>query len=306
MEIKELNNISTPEKETSLTIGIFDGIHLGHQRVIRNLLLTSKRKNLIPVVITFNPHPEKILGKGEVRLIQTLSQRVEMLKNMGIDKIIILNFNERLAQTEPEDFIYFLAKNLKMKELFIGKDFTFGKNKRGNYSMIEKYSKIHNFQLNQVKILKINREKISSSLIRKKIEEGEIEKVKKYLGRPYSIIGNVSKGYSRGKRLGIPTANLIPENEIIPKGVFISEVKIKEKIYPSVTNIGFSPTFGGSTIGIETHLFNYENDLYSEKIEIFLIKKIRDEIKFQNEEELRFRISKDIKITKNYFKKRNF
>ncbi len=301
MEAKKIEDIEKLENSTLITVGVFDGIHLAHKAIFKELLKIGQEKKLLPVVLTFYPHPDKVLGKAETPLIQTLLQRVRKIKEEGVENVIAVKFDREFSELSPEDFINFLIEKLKMKGILVGENFRFGKGMKGNTEFLKEIAEKKGFNVFIIKIFELNGKRLSSSLIRNILLEGRVEEAIPLLGRPYSICGKVIKGLGLGKTLGIPTANIQTENEILPEGVFITKAHLKGKTFPSVTNVGRAPTLKGKEKTVETHIIGLEEEILNEEIELFFLKKIRDEIEFKSKEELKKRIVKDIEIAKNYF-----
>lgn len=280
---------------TALAIGNFDGLHLGHQRIIETLVEGAKKHGLKSVVLTFSPHPEKILGQETIRMIQTINQRLQGLKELAVEATLIVPFDDYFFRLEPDEFIKkILINRLQARLIVVGTDFRFGHGRQGNPDYLIKIGKKSGFKVEIVPPVMINGEVVSSSLIRRHLENGQVDIAARYLGRPYEIEGVVVQGHSRGQLLGVPTANIDPKNEILPSGVFITESQIQDRLFPSVTNIGKRPTFGSSNQTIESHLLNYRGTIYGHEIKTKLLKKIRDEKKFPDAESLRRQILRDI------------
>lgn len=285
-----------------IAIGNFDGVHLGHQKVLRFLSRIAKRKNLYPLVLTFSPHPEKILGKKRTKMIQTLAQRARDVGKFGIKTVLIVPFSKKFRSLSSRDFIEeVVVKTLRVKAVVIGEGFRFGKNRKGNISLLRRLALRYKFRVYSVPPVKKNRNTVSSSLIRRLLESGEVEKAKTFLGRYYEIEGEVVKGKSRGKILGFPTANIETRNEIIPGGIYITTTQIGQEAFPSLTNVGSRPTFGELKTSVESHIIDFNRNLYGKKIRINFIKKIRDEKKFEAEDDLARQIIKDLKAARKYF-----
>ena len=286
-----------------VAIGNFDGIHLGHHKILKCLEKKSKEYKLFSLVLTFFPHPGKILGKNGIKMIQSLDQRIEKIKKYDIQALLVLSFDEQFASLNGQDFIQKIVLNaLKAETVIVGENFHFGKKREGDISLLHRLSSRFNFRICSVPSVEENGEIVSSSLIRRLLQEGKIKKVNRLLGRSYEIEGEVIKGKSRGKILGFPTANIKTENEIIPQGVFITQTRIGSKIFPSMSNIGKQPTFNQHDFTIESHLIDFEGDLYGKRIGIYFLQKIRDEIKFSSTDELTGQLEKDLEITKSYFR----
>jgi riboflavin kinase/FMN adenylyltransferase len=286
-----------------VAIGNFDGIHLGHHKILQCLEKKAKEFGLFSLVLTFFPHPGKILGKNGIKMIQSLNQRIEKIKKYDIQTLLILSFDEQFASLTGQDFIQKIVLNtLKAEAIMVGENFHFGKKREGDVSLLHRLSSRFNFRICSVPSVVENGEIVSSSLIRRLLQEGKIKKANRLLGRPYEIGGEVIKGKSRGKVLGFPTANIETENEIIPQGVFITQTRVESKIFPSMSNIGKQPTFNQRDFNIESHIIDFDGDLYGKRIGIYFLQKIRDEIKFGSPDELTGQLEKDLEITQSYFR----
>ncbi len=303
METKRIEDIEKLKDSTVLTVGVFDGVHLGHRSIFKELKKISEEKKLLPLVLTFYPHPDRVLKKGETPLIQTLPQRIERIKEEGIENVIAVRFDKEFSELSAREFIDFLIEKLNMKGILVGENFRFGKGMEGNIELLRKIASERNFYIFTMKMFELDGKRISSSLVRKILVEGKVDEAIPLLGRPYSITGRVVRGHGIGKRIGIPTANVQTENELLPEGVFITRIHLKGKFFPSVTNIGRAPTLKNLEKSVETHIIDFEEDIVNEEVEIFFLKKIRNERKFENPEELKKGIEEDIRIAKNFFKK---
>ncbi|MFW6131591.1 MAG: bifunctional riboflavin kinase/FAD synthetase [Candidatus Aminicenantaceae bacterium] len=298
--IEKANNI--PE-QTSLAIGNFDGIHIGHQKILKCLMDTSKRLNLSSLVLTFHPHTGYMLKKKSLKLLQTLDQRLKEISKYDISCVLIVPFTKKFSRISSHNFIKnIVLETLHAKAVIIGEDFHFGKNREGNVSKLMELSKKYDFRAYPVAQEIISGKTVSSSLIRSYLFEGKIEEANKMLGKYYEITGQVIKGSLKGRTLGFPTANIQTENDIIPSGVFLTYVEIEKSFYPSLTNIGSCPTLKSPGTYIESHILHFHSSLYEKLIKVQFIKKIRDEIKFKNSEALVTQLKKDLKTAMNYFK----
>ncbi|MFC2156642.1 bifunctional riboflavin kinase/FAD synthetase [Acidobacteriota bacterium] len=293
----------TPNQGTSaVAIGNFDGIHLGHKKILEFLRDRSLQYKLESIVLTFHPHPRKVIGDGNIRMIQTLDQKIRSIGDFGIQNIIILDFTPAFAKISSEEFAeHFLARTLLSKEVIVGDNFHFGKKRSGDIQLLKKLSRKHGFKIFSVPGVKIGRELVNSSEIRNFLIEGQIEKANAHLGSPYEIRGSVIRGSSQGRKLGFPTANIHSANEILPSGVFLTQTKMKGKTFPSLTNIGIRPTFGHSEKQVETFIIGLKHDIYDETITISLLDKLRDEIKFPSPEKLKEQIQDDLKSAREKF-----
>jgi len=301
--IKGLEALSSLSKNTIITIGNFDGLHLGHKKILQFLVQEAQKYDLFSLVLTFSPHPDVILGKGKVKMIQTLDQRLRATEKFGIQAVLITPFDREFFNLSSDDFIQkILVNTLKAEEVVIGENFQFGKNREGNINTLRTLGSRLGFRVHEIpKVIKGGKT-VSSSLIRSLLLEGKIEEANLLLGRYYEIEGKVIKGKDRGKILGFPTANIETENEIIPFGVYISLVIINSNSYPSITNAGLRPTFGQQDMQIESYIIDFNQKLYGQEIVVRFIKKIRDEIKFKSPQELSLQINKDLGQAKAYFK----
>lgn len=288
-----------------VAIGNFDGIHLGHQKILKFLEKKAKEYGLFSLVLTFFPHPGKILGKNKIKMIQTLDQRIREIRKFNVQALLIIPFDEKFASLSGRDFIQKIVLNtLRAKAVIVGSNFYFGKKREGDISLLHRLSSALKFRVCSIPSVIQNGETVSSSLIRSLLQEGNIEKANRLLGRPYEIEGKVIKGQSRGKDLGFPTANIETENEIIPQGVFITKTRIGSKILPSLTNLGKQPTFEQNDFHIESFIIDFERDLYGEHISINFLKKIRNQIKFRTPDELARQLETDLQTAKTYFSKK--
>ncbi|MGD2295885.1 MAG: bifunctional riboflavin kinase/FAD synthetase [Candidatus Aminicenantes bacterium] len=290
-------------KNTVSAIGNFDGIHLGHRKILQFLVQESKKQDLPSLVLTFSPHPEKFFGKKPVQMIQTLNQRLEEIKKNNIDMAFVLPFSDQIANLSSRDFIQkILIEMVHAEEIIVGENFRFGKNREGNSRILQRLSSICGFKFYSLPTEKKDGRVVSSSLIRIHLNRGEIQKANRLLGRPYEITGTVIKGQSRGKNLGYPTANISSENEIFPSGIFFTTVETGSERRPSLTSIGTRPTFDQKETVIEVYIIDFSANLYGQTLKIQLLKKLRDEIKFDTPEQLADQITKDLSAAKSYFR----
>ena len=302
MELLKSSSLTNNIVNTSaLTIGTFDGMHLGHIHLIENMLALSKKNNCPSVAITFNPNPFIVLNnldKSKYHLINN-RKRFEILESLGVDYLCEIEFDNSLAQLSAYDFLSnFIINPFNPKDVVIGYDHHFGRGREGNSSFLDKYSSLHNYSLKVVDAYKISGDIISSSLIRSLIKSGDILRSKELLGYNYSLRGTVIKGNSIGRELGFPTANIDVNSieQICPQnGVYSIKSKINEDYYHGMCNIGYKPTLtSGNKMSIEVHFFNYNKfDLYNKKLDIEFVDYVRNERKFENLEDLKLQLSKD-------------
>ena len=285
-------------KSSVVTIGTFDGIHIGHQKIFNKVINASKQSNLSSVVLTFFPHPRIILNKyNDIKMIDTLDEKIEHLEKIGIDNLIIHPFDKKFSLLSADQFIKeYLLKKLKLKHIIIGYDHRFGKGREASVSDLKEYSSDFNFIVDEIDAQEIEKIAISSTKIRNSINQGDLETTKKYLGRFFSLTGKVVKGDGLGKQIDYPTANILIEEDykIIPKdGVYYIRTTIDNKLYNGMMNIGHRPTIGNKAKSIEVNLFNFDRDIYDKIISIDVVVKIRDEKKFSSINALKAQLAKD-------------
>jgi len=295
----------TLKKQTVITIGTFDGVHIGHQKIIERLVESAKKNNLEATILTFFPHPRMVLQQNvDLKLINTISERIEILKKSGIDNLIVYPFSKEFSRLHAQEYIEkILVQKLNAKRVIIGYDHHFGKNRTADIEDLKEFGAKYNFEVEEISKQDIDDVSVSSTKIRRALNKGNIEKANLYLGKPFMLTGKVVKGKQLGKQLGFPTANLfIEENyKLIPKhGVYIVKSEIEEKTYFGMMNIGTNPTVGGMEQTIETFFFDLNADLYGKTLQIDLLKRIRDEEKFADTEELIAEMKKDEKIAKDF------
>ena len=298
MQIEKELARSRPEKDTLLTIGVFDGVHLGHKYLLSQLTKQAREQNLLSGVVTFNQHPQEVLSpQTRLPFLTDLAQRMELIKNEGVDAIIALPFTTGLAQLSTHQFINLLKKYLRMRGLVIGPDFALGKKREGDANTLSTLGKDMDFTVTVISPIMVNGEVVSSTAIRNALANGDMKRVLQLIGRPFSLNGRVTKGTGRGIELGFPTANLdIDPRQALPAdGVYATWSHIDGQPYPSMTNIGKQPTFGGSQRLVEVYILDYYNNLYGRKLKIDLIERLRGEKQFGTAEELKKQIAEDIK-----------
>ena len=286
------------EKESILTIGTFDGVHIGHNKILKRLIQDSKKNNLSSLVMTFFPHPRMILNKShEIKMIDTIDEKINLLEKTGLDNLIIHPFDNNFSKIRAKEFVEeILVKKLKIKEIIIGYDHKFGKDREASVEDLKKFGKDYMFTVKEIPAQEIDSIAISSTKIRNAILNGEIEKCNKFLGRNFILTGKVVYGHGLGKKIDFPTANIeIKETyKIIPKnGVYLVKTKINSNTYFGMMNIGIRPTVGGTNKSLEIHFFNFKDNIYGKNVSIEIIKKIRDEEKFSSIDQLKIQLKKD-------------
>lgn len=295
------------EFDTSAAIGNFDGVHLGHRSILEILKDKSSSKDTKSCVITFDPHPQKVIAKKDISLILPLEERFHLLEQEGVDCTVCLKFTKKLSLLHAKDFVEeILIKLLNIKDIIVGPGFMFGNKRSGNSELLLNMGEDHGFETTVVNPESIDGEIISSSLIRQYIKDGNIEKASKLLGYSYYIRGDIMEGEKRGRKLGFPTANLETDWELIPKiGVYATYAYVEGKRYQSITNIGFRPTFGENRLLIESHLFNFSDNVYNKPMKIEFMHRLRDERRFGGIDELVLQIKKDVEEVKNFLSNTN-
>ena len=298
---EELSRIS-PEKNTAITIGVFDGVHQGHKHLLSLLKEQAERQDLLTGVVTFRQHPEDVLfPKEKLPFLTDMKTRTELLKNEGVDFVVPLTFNIELARLKPQNFLALLQKHLKMKHLIVGTDFALGKGRVGDTASLEKLSREMGFDFTAVPPLEMDGEIVSSTAIREAMAAGNMPRVRKLAGHYFSLHGKVVPGTGQGEGLGFPTANLnVNKGQALPPdGVYASWAHINGNSYESMTNVGLCPTFEHEKRTIETYILEYSGDLYGSDLSVDLVGKLRDEEKFTSIAELKTQIDKDIKNGKS-------
>jgi len=304
---EELAKLSL-KKDMLLTIGVFDGVHLGHKYLISQLTEQARQQNLLSGVVTFRQHPQEVLSpQTKLPFLTDLTQRTNLLKNESIDVIIPLSFTRELAQLSASQFINLLKRCLRMRGLLIGPDFALGKNREGTINTLRALGEDMNFTVTVIPPLMINGEVVSSTAIRKALADGDMKRVLNLIGRSFSFHGRVISGTGRGLELGFPTANLNidPKQALPAEGVYATWAYIDDKAYQSMTNIGKCPTFGGNELTVEVYILDYHNSLYGHKLKIDIIERLRDEKQFDSIEELKNQITEDIKQGRAILKPRS-
>lgn len=282
--------------QTSAGIGNFDGIHLGHKEIIETAKRCSRENSTHSCVITFNPHPQKVLGRKNLPLIFPLERRFYMLEATGIDVVICLNFTREFSTVSAENFIKdILLERLRIKDVVVGPGFSFGHKRKGNVDLLRSVGETHGFNTIVAEVARVDDQVVSSSAIRNLVREGAISEANRFFGYDYCIEGVVVEGEKRGRKLGFPTVNLDTEWEILPKpGVYATYVRLSDGFYESITNIGIRPTFEESKLTVETHIFDFSDDLYGKKVGVNFVERLRDEKRFAGVDELVAQIERDI------------
>ena len=293
------------DKGVAATIGNFDGVHLGHQKLIKALKIKANQLNIPLVVILFEPQPREFFQKNTAPVrISSLREKLEILKSCDVDYVYCIKFDDTFAKTSAKDFARnYLFTLMKVKYLLIGADFRFGINREGTFSLLQEQALFYNAEVQVAPDFLVAQEKVSSTQIRKAFVCGNLDLAAKCLGRPYSLCGKVIYGDGRGRQWGIPTANINLQKRPLPlHGVFVVRIKIDFKAYYGVANLGKRPTVDGSKNSLEVHLFEFEQQIYGKMIQVFFLHKLRDEIKFSAIDALIAQIHNDFKEAKIFLK----
>ncbi len=304
--IYDLNELKGPLKNPVLTIGNFDGVHKGHLVLFDKVKARAKAIDGQSAVMTFEPHPTKVMRPGNgPPLITPIKQKLDLISDARIDVIFCIPFTPQFASISAEDFVQdILVDTLGIREIVVGYDYTFGFKRQGNINLLQEMGERLGFKVHVVDPICLDNALVSSTSIRELVQEGNLSGAKKLLGRDYQICGTVVKGKNRGGRLlGFPTANLRLIDELIPKGgVYAVTAIINDRVYYGVTNIGYNPTFGDKALSVETHLLDFSEDILGKTIRINFIKRLRDEKTYGSVEELADQIALDVQQAKELFK----
>ena len=300
--VQDIQNYSSDTKSI-LTIGTFDGVHVGHQKIIKALVKEAHNKKLLANVLTFFPHPRMVLQKdAQIKLIDTLAEKEDFLRKLGVDTLIIHPFSKEFSRLSALEFTRdILVNQLKIAELFIGYDHRFGKNREATVADLTSFGKTYDFKVNIIPAQDVSAITVSSTKIRTAISDGDFIKVVDFLGRFFKLSGTVTKGQSLGRTINFPTANLLIDSQhkiIPPKGVYLVSIFHHENQYYGMMNIGTRPTLNGDKQTIEVHIFEFDKNIYDSTLTIHFIEKIRDEQRFESLDALKKQLIKDKEICK--------
>lgn len=295
-------------RPTVLTLGVFDGLHLGHQLIMRTVVERARALRAVPTVITFDPHPRAVLHpESAPPLLQTFDQKIEAFGALGLEQSIVVPFTKAFAEIEAEDFLRDIVRErLQAVEVYLGRGFAFGRNRAGTIELLRKVSERLGFRAEEVTEVRLRGQRISSSRIRELLAAGSVNLARRMLGRPYGVEGRVVRGMERGRTLGFPTANLSPQNRVIPRtGVYITATLINGLWRRSITNIGTRPTFEdpSAQASVETYVMNWTGDLYGDVVRVRFLHRLRGEQKFASIDELKRQIERDRDRASGYFER---
>jgi riboflavin kinase/FMN adenylyltransferase len=293
-------------KKTIVTLGTFDGVHIGHSAILDKICKAAQQENLESVILTFFPHPRLIVSNNyDIKLLNTIEEKSVLLEKKGIQNFIIHPFDKTFSELSPREFVtQVLVEKLNIQKIIIGHDHKFGKDRAADFNDLINFGKEFGFEVEEISAQQINEVSVSSTKIRNSLLEGNVSLANDYLGYPYVLTGNVVKGNQLGRTIGFPTANVeIPEEyKLIPKnGVYVVTVTIENKIVFGMMNIGVRPTLGENKLSIEVHLLNFDKDIYNQKIQVNILKRLRDEQKFESFEALKEQLEVDKQNTIQYF-----
>ena len=291
---------------TVVAIGIFDGVHQGHQFLIRRMVACARRKKAKSLVVTFHPHPAEVLHQRKIPYLVSLPHRLKIMEDLGVDAVRVIRFTKQFAHLKPEQFVKdYLVDQFGVRDVFVGDDFRFGENRTGDVDFFTSMGEKYGFRVHHLLPVKKTKGKISSTSLRELIRSGSLKVAASLLGRRVSVLGSVVEGDGRGKKLGYPTANIKFDCDVLPpKGVYIVYLLLDGKRYPALANIGVRPSFKSRKEGlsIEVHVLNFHKDIYHQQVMVEFLKKIRDEQKFPSADELVAQIKKDERSARLYFR----
>ena len=292
-------------KKTIITLGTFDGVHIGHKKILEKVLQNTNGEQYESLVLTFFPHPRMVLqGDSDIKLLNTINEKIDLLQGIGIENLVIHPFDEAFSRLTAEEFVKtILVDRLNIQKIIIGYDHRFGRNRTANIDDLINYGEQYGFEVEQISVQEINEISVSSTKIRQALSEGDMTLANDYLGYDYFITGTVVEGKQLGRTINFPTANIkIQENyKLIPQnGVYIVKSTIENKLVHGMMNIGMNPTVNGQNRSIEIHYFDFDADLYDKEIRVSIVNRIRSEQKFESFELLKSQLEKDKKTALNY------
>lgn len=299
-----IDQVPTDPRPAVATIGNFDGVHLGHQAILRRTVADARARGALSLLVTFDPHPTSVVAPSRApHLLQTRRQKLDVLEACGLDAVLILRFDTAFSNLSPQAFATdFLVERLRVVSLHVGESFRFGHDRSGDIAVLCTLGSHLGFEVTGVPAVRVHGEAVSSSAIRRAVEEGDVDRARRMLGRPYAIEGEVVQGDGRGRTLDFPTANLAVDGNLIPhRGVYVTETKLLASRFPSVTNIGTRPTFGGGALIVETHLIDFDENIVGDRAEIGFLARLREEKRFPTPRELADQIARDRAAAVAYF-----
>lgn len=305
--LRSLDDLRRALPAPALTIGNFDGVHRGHQRILEKVVREARRRRGTAVAMSFDPHPGKVLAPGTAPpLLTTQAQKLALLEAVGVEVALVLPFTRALSQLSPRQFVeQIVHRSLGTRVLCVGANFRFGHRHAGDVAVLRELAEEFGFVLRVVPPVVVRGETASSSLIRRLVGEGRVAEVARLLGRPFALTGDIQPGAGRGAPLGFPTLNLVPEQECLPaRGVYITETLVAGRAYPSATNVGVRPTFDGQRLVVESHLLAFSGTVTQGRLEVRFHEHVRAEKKFPSPEALQAQIERDVERTRRFFARR--
>lgn len=298
-----IERFGAQRRPTVVTIGNFDGMHLGHQEILKRVVSDAREKRCMAAVLTFFPHPVSVLRPAEApALLTTLDQRLAAFDAAGIEAALVLRFDEALSKMSADEFVAtYLAETMRAREVLVGENFRFGHKQQGNVAKLRMLGGQFGFEVDIVGSLQVDGMVVSSTAVRVALSEGRVEDAAHLLGRPFALRGNVQSGTGQGRKLVVPTLNLKTEQELLPKrGVYVTRTVVGGEAFPSVTNVGMRPTFNGASVTVESNLFGFNREITSGEMEVQFLARLRDEQKFSGVDALREQVLKDIERAKEF------
>ncbi len=305
--IRQLSELGEVPRATALSIGNFDGVHLAHQQLLKRVIESARAASALAAVITFEPHPARILRPERApSLLTSTAHKTGLIEKLGIDLLIVLPFTEELARISPQDFVRtILVDGLHAVSVHVGPNFRFGHRQAGNAQVLDELGRRHGFRVEILPMLEVRGERVSSSHVRQLLTEGRVHVAARLLGRPYSTAGPIVQGLGVGSKKIVPTLNLAPIEELIPRdGVYITRTRLGEKAHESVSNVGHKPTVGEHRLTVESHLLNFAGEIDGAEMEVEYLYRLRDERKFPDTAALKAQIQKDVRRAQQYFQHR--
>ncbi len=307
--LESLDSAGHPLDYPILSIGVFDGLHLGHQRILERLVWRAAEVGGTAMVLTFRPHPQKVISPSDAPLLlQTSRQKIELLKEKGVAVLVQMPFTRRLSLLSPAEFVESVLRDRGIREVYVGSNFRFGHRRKGDCRQLKKLAEKCDIRVEQIEQVRVGQDRISSTVIRQSLRQGHVGRAAAMLGRPYEVVGTVVRGARRGAVLGFPTANLELQNELSPAlGVYVTQVQLEDRLVGSVTNIGFRPTLPlspGSDLRpiVESHLLDFNGNLYGQSLRMRFLRRLRPEKKFASIEKLQLQIRDDVQDARRFLK----
>lgn len=304
MKVIRYPQLSPLSNKCCVTIGNFDGVHQGHQQLIKEVVKQAKQRNCLATVVTMNPLPQQYFsGKYAIDILTDLKLKAQLMKKMDVDVLCVLNFNDRLASMQAIDFYQKILKSgLNSQYILVGDDFRFGANRQGGFDELSQWGQFDDIVVKRMSSIEITDTRVSSTVIRALLAAGDFSRAKALLGRDFKLIGRVAHGRKKGRELGFPTLNLELRQGGFPlHGIYFTKVKIGSEFYPSVTSVGHNPTVGGNAKRVEVHVLDFNQEIYGQTVEVLFYKKLRNEVEFGSLTELTDAIAHDVKIGREFF-----